>query len=65
MTIMEQLAEAIKTADESRYAIHKATGISQTILHRIVKGIAGCSVETLDTLCEHLNLELVRKKRGN
>ena len=51
------------TADESRYRIHMDTGISQTVLHRIVKGIAGCNMETLDTLCEHLNLELTPKKR--
>ena len=61
---MEQLAEAILTAGESRYAIYKATGISQTVLHRIVKGTGGCNPGTLDTLCEHLKLELVRKKRG-
>ena len=63
MTIMEQLAQAILNSDKSRYRIYKETGISQTVLHRIVTGTAACNMDTLNTLCDNLNLELVSKDR--
>ncbi len=63
MTITEQLAQAILRSNVSRYRIYKDTGVSQVILHRIVKGYAGCSMETLTTLCDYLNLELKPKNK--
>jgi len=61
MTIMEQLTQAIMNSDKSRYRIHKDTGISQTVLHRIVSGNAACNMDTLNTLCDYLGLELTHK----
>lgn len=57
-TILEQLAKAIEDSDVTRYRISKDTGINQSVLLRIVKGIGGCNMETLDRLCEYLGLEL-------
>lgn len=59
---MDKLADAIKKSDKSRYQIYKDTGIDQSVLHKIVNG-GGCSVQTLEILCEYLELELVEKKK--
>ena len=59
---MKKLAEAIKKSGKSRYQIYKDTGIDQSVLHKIVNG-GGCSIETIDILCEYLELELVAKKK--
>jgi len=58
---MERLSKAIKTCKHSRYEIHKATGVDQSVLHRIVNG-GSCNIETADVLCEYLGIELVQKK---
>jgi hypothetical protein len=60
--ILEKLVEAIENSEHSRYAIHKATGVDQSVLHRIVNG-GSCSIETADQLCNFLDLELIHKKR--
>ena len=60
--IMGKLAEAIEKSGKSRYQIYKDTGIDQSVLHKIVNG-GGCSVQTLEILCEYLGLELVEKKK--
>jgi DNA-binding phage protein len=64
-TILEQLAKAIEDSGVTRYRISKDTGVNQSVLLRIVKGTGGCNLETLDTLCDYLGLELTwRKSRG-
>jgi DNA-binding Xre family transcriptional regulator len=63
---MKNIVKAIEKSGKSRYKIWQDTGISQVILHRIVKG-GTASVETLDILCKYLGLELVperQKKKG-
>ncbi len=59
--IMEKIVKAIEKSGKSRYQIWQDTGVSQTVLHRIVKG-GTCSIETLDILCKYLGLELMPKK---
>jgi len=65
---LEQLAKTIEESEVTRYRISKDTGVNQSVLVRIVKGTGGCSLETLDVLCDYLGLELAcrepkRKKR--
>lgn len=59
--ILEKLAEAIENSEQSRYEIWRRTGVDQSVLYRIVNG-GSCSIETADTLCRYLGLELVQKK---
>lgn len=56
--VSEQLRTIIENCGESRYAISKATGISQQTLSRFVNGERGLPMSTLDRLGEHLDLEL-------
>ncbi len=48
----------------SRYQIAKETGVDAAVLHRIVKGSSGCNMETLETLCYFLGLELKARESG-
>jgi hypothetical protein len=56
--VSDQLRQAIEAADESRYRISKATGISAPVLCRFVHSDCGLSLANIDKLCLHLGLEL-------
>ncbi|UCD51440.1 MAG: hypothetical protein JSW27_02175 [Phycisphaerales bacterium] len=58
---METIRRAIEESGRTRYRIHKETGVDQAVLCKIMAG-GTCSMETADTLCQYLGLEL--KARG-
>jgi hypothetical protein len=58
--ITDQLRKIILDADESQYAIWKATGIGKDTLSLFVTGKRGLSMHALDTLGAYLNITLVR-----
>jgi hypothetical protein len=60
--ILRQLTEAIESADESRYAISKSTGISESHLSKLMDGSKGMSLEKIETLSRHLGYEFTLKK---
>jgi transcriptional regulator with XRE-family HTH domain len=58
------MRKAIAASGKTRYAIHKATGIDQGQLSKLMKGQAGLSLDTLEKLADFLGLEiLIRPKR--
>jgi hypothetical protein len=57
----DQFRAAVLKADESRYRISKATGISESILSRFVRGESGLSMDYMDRIAEYLGLEVVVK----
>lgn len=61
--ISEQLREAIRDADVTRYRISKDTGITEAALSRFITGGSGLSLETIDILGEYLGLDITRRKR--
>ena len=61
--LTEQLRQAVLTCGETRYAISKATGVSQVTLSRFVHGERGLSMEAMDALGQYLGLELVARRR--
>lgn len=52
----EQLREAVRRSELTRYAISKETGIAQSILARFVNDGAGLSLANVDKLCEVLGV---------
>jgi transcriptional regulator with XRE-family HTH domain len=58
----DQLRDALRRADRTRYRIAKETGISQSVLSRFLRGAAGLSMLSADKLVEALDLELVKRK---
>lgn len=60
-TVSETLREAIKTCEQTRYEISKATGVSNSVLSRFVASGEGLRSQNLDILAEHLDLVLVPK----
>jgi transcriptional regulator with XRE-family HTH domain len=62
--LLETVRKAIEASGKTRYAIHKATGIDQGQLSRLMKGQTGLSLESLEKLADFLGLEIiVRTKR--
>jgi hypothetical protein len=61
-SLSESLKQLIKCSGESRYQIWRATGVDQATLSRFMKGNGGLSMESLDALGEHLNLEIVKRQ---
>lgn len=59
--ILKKIVEAIERSPLTRYQIAKDCGIDHTVMHRIYYG-GSCSMQTAETLCEYLGLELVHKK---
>jgi Cro/C1-type HTH DNA-binding domain len=62
--LSDQIRRAVETCGQTRYAIWKATDISEATLSRFMSGERGLPMKTLDKLAEYLGLEVVvRKKR--
>jgi transcriptional regulator with XRE-family HTH domain len=68
LRLSDQVRHAIKTCGQSRYAIAKATGISNSTLSRFMSGERGLTMKALDILADHLGLNIVvdesRKPKG-
>ena len=66
--VLKQICHAIESNGQTRYAISKATGIPQSQLSRLMAGESGLSIDSLERLVNHLNLEIIirrkRRKRG-
>jgi hypothetical protein len=60
--IVKSITQAIHKSGQSRYRIHKETGIDQATLCRIVNG-GRCSMDVANKLCEYLGLELRPRRR--
>ena len=63
MKLSDQLRQAIRESKHSRYAIWKATGIDQGVLSHFLAGRRGMSIQSLDVLCEFLQLDLRPARR--
>ena len=61
--ISEQLRQAILSADKSRYRIAKETGLTEAGLSRFVNRVAGLSLDSIDRICECLDLQLKARTR--
>lgn len=58
--LTDQIRAAVLAADESRYKISKATGISQGNLSNFVHGKCGLSLRNIDRLCARLKLRIAK-----
>ena len=59
----EQLREAIRKDECSRYRISMETGIPQGQLSRFMHDKGGLSLRSVDRLCECLGLKITARKR--
>ena len=63
MKLSDQVRHAIETCGQTRYAIAKATGISEATLSRFVSGDRGLPMKTLDLLADYLDLNITPQNR--
>ena len=61
--IRKAIREAIEADERSRYRLAKETGISEPMLCLFMQGKRGMTLDRLERLAEHLNLEIVIRKR--
>ncbi len=61
--LLNQLRDIIANAEESRYSMSKATGISESQLAQFMAGTKGLGPVAVDTLLNHLGYEAVLKKK--
>ncbi len=62
MKVSEVLRKAIEESEQTRAEISRATGSSEAVLSRFVRGITAISTENADNLAEHLGLSLTRTR---
>ena len=62
-TVLGAIRQAIQKSGQSRYAISKATGIDQGQLSKLMAGTCGLSIERLEQLARHLDLEIIVRPR--
>ncbi|WP_417740405.1 helix-turn-helix domain-containing protein [Rosistilla oblonga] len=61
MGTLKTICDAIKLDNWSANAIAQASGVQQASLHRFCNTGKGLSIESLEKLCEQLDLSLVRR----
>ncbi|MFQ5733600.1 MAG: helix-turn-helix domain-containing protein [Planctomycetaceae bacterium] len=61
--LSDQVRDAVDSCGESRYAIAKATGISNSTLSRFMSGERGLTTTALDILSEYLELNIVINRK--
>ena len=57
-TLTDEIRQAVKGAEKSRYRICKELGIAQSTLSRFMSRKAGLSLDTLDRLARLLDLHV-------
>ena len=62
LKLSDQIRQAIDNCGQTRYAIAKATGISEPTLSRFMSGQRGLPMKTLDKLADYLNLNITTGK---
>jgi hypothetical protein len=61
--LSDQIRRAVANCGQTRYAISKATGISESTLSRFMAGERGLPMKTLDRLADHLDLHITAGTR--
>ncbi len=62
-TVTEQLRWYLKHCGKSTSQLERELGIHNTVFSRLIRAERGMGLDTLDTVCKHLNLRLVRGSR--
>jgi DNA-binding Xre family transcriptional regulator len=57
--LTEQIRRAVAECGLTRYRLWKITGVDETALSRFVSGERGLSFESLDALCDFLQIDIV------
>jgi predicted XRE-type DNA-binding protein len=62
--LFRQVRQIIESAEESRYSISKATGVSESSLSQFMAETKGLSHEAIEKILAHLGYEIkVQKQR--
>jgi hypothetical protein len=64
MSLNDQLRSAIRSSDQSLYAIAKGTNVHYGVIYRFARGQRDIYLETASKLAAYLGLELMKKKKA-
>jgi hypothetical protein len=62
--LSDQIRDAVASCGQTRYAVSKATGISQATLSRFMAGERGLPMKTQDVLADYLGLDIIMTGKG-
>lgn len=62
-SLLDEIKHAVESSGQTRYRIAKESGVSASLLSRLMSGKRGLSVETVELLAKHFGLEIVVRKR--
>ena len=57
--LVASLRERVRSGEATERGLARITGISQPHIHNVLKGKRLLSCEAADTICRHLNLDLI------
>ena len=63
--LYDQLRQAIRMSEKTRYKLWQETGIDQAQLTRFMAGESGLSVENTEKLIEALGLEIIIRPKAS
>lgn len=64
--LTESIRAAVRTSDQTSYAIAKGAGVARSQLSRLLSGESGMTVDTIERIAEYLELEItIAPKGGN
>jgi transcriptional regulator with XRE-family HTH domain len=61
--VVTGIRKAIADSGETRYAISKGSGVSQSQLSNFCRGLASLSIENLERVADYLGLEIILRRR--
>lgn len=62
--LTDAIRSAIKTSDQTPYAIAKGAGVARSQLSRLLSGESGLSVDTIERLADYLELRITVEPKG-
>ena len=66
--LVQQIRAAVKTSEETPYAIAKGANVARSQLSRLLSGECGMTVDTIERLADYLGLEIIirpkRRRKG-
>ena len=62
--LTKAIAAAVKSSDQTPYAIAKGAGVARSQLSRLLSGERGLNSETIERLAEYLGLQITIEPKG-
>ena len=62
--LTKAITAAVKSSDQSAYAIAKGSGVARSQLSRMLSGERGLDTDTIERIADYLNLQITIEPKG-